>query len=72
MRNGVYAGPVTEGKTDATRCSPPSSRRRRERGQRVQARALERVGPRAVGDEDDYRHAIREGDDMRRRKASRS
>ena len=43
-----------------------------ERGQRVQARALERVGARAVGDENDYRHAIREGDDMRRRKAGHS
>src|SRR5688500_13942499 len=42
-----------------------------ERGQRVEARALERVRPRAVGDEDDYRHAIREGDVMRRRKAAR-
>ena len=43
-----------------------------KRGQFVEARALERVRARAVGDEDDYRHAIREGDDMRRRKALRS
>ena len=42
-----------------------------ERGKRVQARALEGIGARAVGDEDDYRHAARKGSDMRRRKAGR-
>lgn len=44
-----------------------------QRGQRVETWALERVGTRTVGDEDDYRHANRgDDDDMRRRKAARA
>ena len=42
-----------------------------ERGECVQARAFEGVGARTVRDEDDYRHAVRERSDMRRRKAGR-
>ena len=38
MRNGVYAGPVTEGNTDATRWSAPSSRSRGARAARPGSR----------------------------------
>jgi hypothetical protein len=41
-----------------------------ERGKPVEARALEGVGARTVGDEDDYRHADHTGDDMGRTKAA--
>ena len=43
-----------------------------KRGQCIEARSVERVGTCTVGDENDYRHAIRWSDDMGRRKARRA
>jgi hypothetical protein len=40
-------------------------------GQRIEARTLERVGARSVGDENDYRQTNHVGVDMRRIKAAR-
>ena len=59
MRNGAYAGPVTDGKHDVTVWSapPPSSRSRASAGSApLVERRVERIRTRAVGEENDDGH----------------